>query len=138
MGEVRCRLTVFFEAPFWIGVFERHENGGLTVSRVIFGAEPKDYEICRFVLKCYYDLRFSPAVDDVVSEKRTNPKRMHREVKKQISETGIGTKSQQALSLQREQFKTERKRKSRAEKEAAEKRRFELRQEKKRKKHRGR
>lgn len=89
-------------------------------------------------MKHYYDLRFSPAVEDAVCEKRMNPKRMRREVKKQMSMTGIGTKSQQALKLQHEQFKTERKQRSRAEKEAAEKRRFELRQEKKRKKHRGR
>lgn len=38
------KLTVFFEEPFWVGVFERIENGKLSVSKVTFGAEPKDYE----------------------------------------------------------------------------------------------
>ena len=36
-------------------------------------------------------------------------KRMQREAKKQMQETGIGTKSQQALKLQQEQNKLERK-----------------------------
>lgn len=45
------KLTVFFEEPFWVGVFERIENGKLSVSKVTFGAEPKDYEIYEFVLK---------------------------------------------------------------------------------------
>ena len=97
MGEASCRITVFFEDPFWAGVFERYERGRLTVSKVTFGAEPKEYEVWDFVLKHYYDLRFSPAVEDAVCEKRMNPKRMQREVKKQMSMTGIGTKSQQAL-----------------------------------------
>ena len=35
------KLTVFFEAPFWIGVFERIERRKLSVCKVVFGAEPK-------------------------------------------------------------------------------------------------
>ena len=138
MGEASCRITVFFEDPFWAGVFERYERGRLTVSKVTFGAEPKEYEVWDFVLKHYYDLRFSPAVEDAVCEKRMNPKLMQREVKKQMSMTGIGTKSQQALKLQHEQFKTERRRKSHMEKEAQAERRFELKRQKRKKKHRGR
>ena len=70
-------------------------------------------------------------------EKHINPKRMQREIKKQIADTGIGTKSQQALKLQHEQFKTERKKKTREQKQADEERLFELKQQKKREKHKG-
>ena len=35
------KLTVFFEAPFWIGVFERIERRKLSVCKVVFGAEPR-------------------------------------------------------------------------------------------------
>ena len=63
---------------------------------------------------------------------------MQREIKKQMSNTGIGTKSQQALKLQHEQYKTERKKKNREQKQAEEQRLFELRQQKKKEKHRGR
>ena len=54
-----------------------------------------------------------------------------------MSDTGIGTKSQQALKLQQEQFKTERKKKTREQKQAEEERLFELKQQKKREKHKG-
>ena len=73
MNKVKC--TVFFEDPFWVGVFERNENGKLSVAKVTFGAEPKDCEILDFVLKHYYDLQFSPAVATVVKE----PRRIQRE-----------------------------------------------------------
>ena len=62
---------------------------------------------------------------------------MQREAKKQTMETGIGTKSQQALKLQQEQNKQVRKERSRKKKEAEEQRMFELKQQKKREKHKG-
>lgn len=137
MGEVIGKLTVFFEEPFWVGVFERIEDGKLSVAKVTFGAEPKDYEVHEFVLKYYDCLQFSPAVATVVNETRKNPKRMQREVKKQVQEKGIGTKSQQALKLQQEQNKLERKNKSREKKELEKQRSFELKQQKKKEKHKG-
>lgn len=73
-----------------------------------------------------------------VKKESLNPKRRLREVRKRVRDTGIGTKSQQALKLQQEQAKEERinfsRRKQRQEKERA----FELKQQKKKNKHRGR
>ena len=103
MDKVSGKLTVFFEEPFWIGVFERLSEGKLSVCKVTFGAEPKDYEIYDFVLKNYGRLRFSPAVAADVREAARNPKRVQREVRRQVQNTGIGTKAQQALKLQQEQ-----------------------------------
>ena len=138
MDKVSGKLTVFFEEPFWVGVFERLLNGKLSVCKVTFGAEPKDYEIYDFVLKNYYRLRFSPAVATDVKETSRNPKRVQREVRKQIQNTGIGTNSQQALKLQQEQLKIERKTVSRKQREAEKQRQFELKQQKRKEKHRGR
>jgi len=138
MDKVSVKMTVFFEAPFWVGVFERISEKGLTVCRVTFGAEPKDYEVDGFILKNYYRLRFSPAVEAVVKESIRNPKRIQREVHKQVKNTGIGTKSQQALKLQQEQMKAERRTASREQREAEKERRFEMKQQKKKEKHRGR
>ena len=89
MDKVSGKLTVFFEDPFWVGIFERIEDGRLSVAKVTFGAEPKDYEV------------------------------------------------HQALKLQQEQNKHERKERSREKKEADELRMFELKQQKKREKHKG-
>lgn len=138
MDKVTGRLTVYFEEPFWIGVFENITEGELSVYKVTFGAEPKDYEIYDFVLKNYYHLQFSPAVATDVKEASRNPKRIQREVRKQVQNTGIGTKSQQALKLQQEQLKTERKVVSRERREAERQRQFELKQQKRKEKHRGR
>ena len=138
MDKVSGKLTVFFEEPFWVGVFERVLEGKLSVCKVTFGAEPKDYEIYDFVLKKYYQLRFSPDVATDVKETGRNPKRIQREVWKQIQNTGIGTKSQQALKLQQEQLKTERKIVSRKQRETEKQRQFELKQQKRKEKHRGR
>ena len=41
MDKVNGKLTVFFEEPFWVGIFERIEDGKLSVAKVTFGAEPK-------------------------------------------------------------------------------------------------
>lgn len=70
------KLTVYFDDPFWVGVFERIEDEKLSVCKITFGAEPKDYEILEFVLKYYSQLKFSPAVDVTVRKETTNPKRM--------------------------------------------------------------
>ena len=138
MGEVQGKLTVFFEEPFWVGVFERYENGRISASKVTFGAEPKDYEVYAFILKHYYDLQFGPAVAVAVKQTKQNPKQRQRDVKRTLEKNGIGSKSQQALKLQQEQNKQERKIKSREEKLAEAERLFELKQQKKKEKHRGR
>ena len=137
MDKASGKLTVYFEEPFWVGVFERIEDGKLSVAKVIFGAEPKDYEVQQYIQKYYASLKFSPAVDTVVRDIKRNPKRMQREAKRQMQETGIGTKSQQALKLQQEKNKQERKLRSREKKEAEEQRMFEMKQQKKREKHKG-
>jgi hypothetical protein len=136
MDKVNGKLTVYFEEPFWVGVFERIEDGKLFVAKVTFGAEPKDYEVQDYIQKYYFSLKFSPAVETVVKDIKRNPKRMQREAKKMLK-NGIGTKSQQALKLQQEQNKQERKERSRRKKEAQEQRMFELKQQKKREKHKG-
>ena len=137
MDKVSGKLTVYFEEPFWVGVFERIEDGKLSVSKVTFGAEPKDYEVQEYIQKHYASLKFSPAVDAVVKNIKRNPKRMQREARRQMQETGIGTKSQRALKLQQEQNKQECKIRSREKKEAEELRMFEMKQQKKREKHKG-
>ena len=99
MDKVSGRLTVFFEKPFWIGIFESISEGKLSVCKVAFSAEPKEYEIWDFVLKNYYRLKFSPVVATDVKETSYNPKRAQRKVRKPLQNVGIGKKSQQVLKL---------------------------------------
>lgn len=94
MGEIIGKLTVYFDDPFWVGVFERIEDEKLSVCKVTFGAEPKDYEVLEFVLRNYSQLKFSPSVDVEVRKEAKNPKRKQREARNQSAQYSIGTKSQ--------------------------------------------
>ena len=85
MDSIKCKLTVYFENPFWVGVFEQICDNKLSVAKVIFGKEPKDYEIQEYVMKKYNSLQFSPAVEANEKETNKNPKRRLREAKKTIT-----------------------------------------------------
>lgn len=137
MDRVSGRLTVFFEEPFWVGVVEIVYDGRLSACKVTFGAEPRDYDVYDFIMKNYYLLRFSPTVAAGAVKEIKNPKRAQREARRQVLNSGAGTKSQQALKLHQEQIKTERKVRSAKRKAEEKQRRFELKQQKKKKKHKG-
>ena len=134
---MKISLSVFFDDPFWVGVFERQDETKLSACKVTFGAEPKDYEVWEFVLQRYDQLVFSPAVEAELRQAADNPKRRLRNARKQTERSGIGTKSQQALQAQREEMKTERRQISREQREAEAQRRFEMKQAKKKEKRRG-
>ena len=134
---MRISLTVFFEDPFWVGVFDRIDDGKLSVCKVTFGAEPKDYDVWEFILQNYDRMVFSPAVETETKQTADNPKRRLRNVRKQTECRGIGTKSQQALQLQREELKTEHRQISREQRDAEAQHRFEMKQLKKKEKRRG-
>ncbi|ACO85420.1 MULTISPECIES: YjdF family protein [Clostridium] len=132
------KLTVLFDEPFWIGIFEKQDQDKIQICRVVFGQEPKDYEVYDFILKNYYNLKFSnPIAIDKNPKKEINPKRMQRKIKKTVQENGIGTKAQQALKLDYENKKTERKIRSKEDREKLKKLKFEKRQQKKAKKKKG-
>ena len=135
--NLESKLTVFFDEPFWVGVFEELDGKKLSVCRVVFGAEPTDAEIYVFILKHFNHLRYSPPVKTEIRQKADNPKRRQRNAHKQLEKTGVGTKSQQALQKQYEEYIIERKQRSREQKEAKKQRQFELKQQKRKEKHRG-
>ena len=125
--EYKSSLTIMFENPFWIGLYERIDGEKYEVCKLTFGSEPKDYEVYEFMLKNWKDLKFSPPVKvEMHKEQKANPKRLQREINSQLENKGIGTKAQQALQLQREQSKTERKIKSKEQREAEKERQYAL------------
>jgi hypothetical protein len=138
MGTSVSRLTVLFEEPFWIGLYERMDGGRYEVCKITFGAEPKDCEVYDFLLQNWNRLRFSPSIEAGAPEdRRVNPKRMQRQIHRELETTGIGTKAQRALKLQQAEGKLARQARSRAEREAEAQRQFDLRQEKRKEKHKG-
>lgn len=138
MDTVVSYFTVFFEGPFWVGVFEREYCGKYEACKITFGSEPKDYEIFEFLLKNYCNLRFSPSVETEISRSITvNPKRIQREISRQMQKISVGTKAQQVLKLQHEQSKLERKKHFKKKLIEEKERQFALKQEKRKRKHRG-
>ena len=136
---MKCNLTILFEDPFWIGLYQRIDENKHEVCKITFGAEPKDYEVYEFLLKIWDKLKFSPSIEiETAQDRKINPKRMQREISSHLQNKGIGTKAQQALKLQHEQNKVERITKSREQREAEQDRQYALRQKKKKEKHRGR
>ena len=132
------KLTVFFDDPFWAGVFEREDETGYRVSRVIFGSEPTDAELYEFIQKEYKHIDFGKPIESQVKIiRKKNFKRMQRDVRKEVYEEGVGTKAQQAMKLQMELGKKERQVKSREQREADKLAEFKLKQQKKKEKHRG-
>ena len=115
MNKAYGKLTVYFDGQFWVGVFERTLNAKFSVSKVVFGAEPKDTGILDFILTRYESLLYSQNLENKIKHKHKNPKRLLKEAKKESSMKCIGTKSQQALKLQQEERNEKRKQLSREE-----------------------
>ena len=139
MRVSKASLTVYFDPPFWVGLYQREEEDGCRVCKVTFGGEPRDQEVLDFILRRWRELRFSPPVPPGRAAARLpNPKRMRREARKATQAAGTGSKAQQALQLQREQGKVQRKADFKERREEEQERKFALRQEKRRQKHRGR
>lgn len=138
MNKINSKFNVFFENPFWIGVFECESDGCYEVYKVTFGAEPKDSEIYEFLLKKWNRIKTTKqSAKTSTADKHLNPKRMQKEIKKQLEQKGIGTKAQQALKESYELFKMEKKQITRKQREEENQKRFELKQQKKKEKHRG-
>ena len=134
----KASLTVYFEPPFWVGLYQREDGDSCRVCKTTFGREPRDQEILDWLLRNFRRLEFSPPVAGTREPASVpNPKRLLREARKAVQPVGKGTKAQQALQLQREQHKTQRQANSREHREAERERKLALRQEKRRQKHRG-
>lgn len=135
--EGKC--TIYFEDPFYVGIFERIDERGYSVARYVFGAEPGDAELVQFVRNDYRRLQFSspvPCTKDLISN--MNFKRRQREARRQAEQTDIGTRAQRALQAEYERQKLSRHEINHAEREEAEQQKFLLKQKQKKQKHRGR
>ena len=103
--SVSSALTVYHDGQFWVGLAEHVEDGRYGVARIVFGAEPSDEEILRFVTSKWEKLSFFGGEATETSKPAKNPKRYAREVSKALKQPAMGTKAQQTLAAQREAMK---------------------------------
>ena len=135
--SVSSTLTVYHDGQFWVGLAEHVESGRYGVARIVFGAEPSDEEILRFVVGEWARLAFFGDEPAEASKPAKNPKRRAREAAKTLKRPAMSTKAQQALAAQREVMKQE-SAQARSQRRADEaEARFEQRKLKRKRKHRG-
>ena len=112
-------LTVYFDDPWWVGVVEIGDGGALRVARHVFGDEPSGPDVLHFILHRLTDL-IEHAPSGVVAapiERRISPKRAAREAARSTRHHGVSTKAQEALRLQIEARKPQRRVLSREQRE---------------------
>lgn len=135
------KATIFFDKRFWVGAFERTDKEGYAVARYIFGTEPSDPEVHEFVLNHYHELKFGEAQEIIIEIQRMNPKRVQREVRREMARMKETSKpSTLAQDYMREEIEKKKKEKKSirsAEKQARQDEQFLLKQDKRKEKHRG-
>ena len=135
--SVSSTLTVCFDGQFWVGMVEHVEEGRLSACRVVFGAEPSNEEIQKFVLTRWSSLRLSAPISFEKKRMAGNPKRRQRQAAKEMRCAGASTKAQLALAEQRDAQAKARKSAAQESRRAALQTRFKLKAEKRKEKKRG-
>lgn len=110
------------------------------MKRHIFGAEPKKSEVLEFVNNLTHQLlecAISAVAVSQVEQKKVNPKRLARQVAKEMPLQGISIMAQEALKHDIEQHKKERKAQSCIDLEAEKQQKWLLARQKAKARHRG-
>ncbi|MDT0147840.1 YjdF family protein [Priestia aryabhattai] len=134
-------LTIYHDGQFWIGIIEVVEGGKLKAFRYVFGAEPKDTEILDFIHHKLLNLinqSIHSGLDvKINSNKKVNPKRLQRQVAKEVNKIGISTKAQEAMKQEYEEKKKSRKKKSKQYREELKEQKYLMKKLKAKAKHKG-
>ena len=105
--SVSSALTVYHDGQFWVGLAEHVEDGRYGAARIVFGEEPSNEEILRFVASEWEKLAFFGGDPTETNKPAKSPKWRAREAAKALRRPAMGTKAQQALANQRETMKRE-------------------------------
>ncbi|MFE0566160.1 YjdF family protein [Priestia megaterium] len=134
-------LTIYHDGQFWVGIIEVVEDGKLRAFRYVFGTEPKDTEILDFI---YYKLlniinqSVHSGIDvEEKSDKKINPKRLQRQVAKQINKVGVTTKAQEAMKQEYEEKKKNKKKRAKQYREELKDQKYLMKKQKAKAKHKG-
>lgn len=105
------KLTIYFDDQFWVGVVEEASDSGLKAVKHIFGPEPHDSEVLWFINHTMVNLFLTSnplACDALPKPMASNPKRLARQVAKEMRLKGISTFSQEAIKEDLKSRKIER------------------------------
>jgi hypothetical protein len=137
---LKTKLTIYFENPFWVGIFEKTDNNNYSAFRLVFPVEPKDADIYDLILNNYSVINYSTAVkiNGKTEKCRINPKRLQKVAKNEMTKTNRLKKAYIAINKEREKNKKEKIKNSKIIKLEKEKLKFSIKKQKRKDKHRGR
>lgn len=135
-------LTVYYDGQYWVGVIEIQERGRLKAHRYVFGTEPSDTEVLEFVnhqlLAVIEKSRQTGIKRKSNLKKKINPKRLQRQVAKEMKQRGISTQAQEAIKEEIERRKVESKKIKKQRDAAYKQKQWEIKKQKAKQKHKGR
>ncbi|EJN94351.1 YjdF family protein [Streptococcus ratti] len=140
------KMTVYFDGAFWAALVEYVDiKGQYKAFRYVFGKEPKDEDILTFIYRDLGKWQSKYAHIDThieagsltLSPKKSNPKRMQREINRAKKKPITSTKAQMAMQEIHDSLKKERRSQNKQEREAAKELRYRQKQEKRRQKKKG-
>lgn len=136
-------VSILFIPPFWVALFEQVTNAQYSVARLVIGpSEPTPKELYVFLLQLDRKLLqyTTPEQSTGSPKKSVNFKRMQRQIKKATTDCQhkyTYSKAHEALKIQQEQKKQEKKSNAKRKREYNKERKFELKQQKKKMKLKG-
>lgn len=138
MQVIKARLSVFFDDPFWVGLYELQDQTHYQIVRILFGAEPQDGQLLKLVYHAEKLDWFQTAQESQpVLQKKLNPKRRQKVAGQEMTQKVMGTKAQQAMKRQQEMRKAERQSRQSFEKKEAQVIQYHKKKLKRKEKHKG-
>ena len=140
------KMTVYFDSAFWAALVEfRDSQNRYKAFSYVFGKEPKNEDILYFLhhdlgkwLSRYDKIEISSSVEaSAIAQKKTNPKKMQRELNRAKRKPVISTKAQDAMKELQERLKQERKTQSKEKREAEKVFKYQQKQQKRHQKKKG-
>ncbi len=105
-------ITILFDAPFWIALFESIEDTKYSVAKAIIStSEPKSFEIADFLNKLHYDkLKYTTPIDKDKARKDKISFKKQQKINKNISSSSkVKHTLSKAQTLLKEQFEVNKK-----------------------------
>lgn len=131
-------MMVYFDPPFWVGIFEKIDGNTYQTARYVFGAEPTEPQLLEFARVDYIHLSFTCAVKETgYSLTRIGYKRRMRKIKSLMKNSMESTRSQQILQQEYERQIQNSREQIRETRQLVEDRKFQLKKARQAAKHRG-
>ncbi|MFN2745174.1 MULTISPECIES: YjdF family protein [Bacillus] len=135
------KLTIYHDGQFYVGIIEVVREGKLRAFRHMFGQEPKDKEVLEFVnhqlMRIIADAEQEGIRIQAEPERKINPKRLQRQVAKEMKHARISTKAQEAIKQEQQAKKEKKKRLNKHRREQENMQKYRLKKQKAKAKHRG-